>query len=185
MGGRPAAGKTGTTDDQLEAWFVGYTPELACSVYVGWDNREQSLPGTGGSVAGPIWAHFMAEALREKPHTEWSAPKGVVWAEVCDETGLLARWWCPDTHYEVFLERALPERERLPHFLGRRDSAYEPPSGASAQTVPIIAISETVPPDRVLEKLPPSTGEPDSPYLPPVDFEELLRRLFPNGLRIP
>ncbi len=185
LGGRPAAGKTGTTDDQLEAWFVGYTPELACSVYVGWDNREQSLPGTGGSIAGPIWAHFMAEALRGKPHTEWSAPRGVVWAEVCDETGLLASWWCTKTHYEVFLERALPERERLPHFLGGWGSTFEPPPGVSQGAVPIIAPSEAVPPDRVLKKAPTTIGEPETPYLPPLDFEELLRRLFPNGLPIP
>lgn len=185
LGGRPAAGKTGTTDDQLEAWFVGYTPELACSVYVGWDNREQSLPGTGGSIAGPIWAHFMAEALRGQPHRDWPAPDGVVWAEVCDESGLLASWWCTNTHYEVFLERALPKRERFPHFPGDLFGSSTSSPGAQGNPVPIIAAAETVPPDKVLKRPSHITVEPQIPFLPPVDFDELLRRLFPDGLPIP
>lgn len=184
LGGRPAAGKTGTSDDQLDAWFVGYTQELACSVYVGWDNREESLPGTGGAIAGPIWAHFMAESLKGRPHTEWSAPNGVVWAEVCEETGLLANWWCLNTHYEVFLQRALPRRETFPHLPGGFGSTPAQPD-AQAEQVPIIAAREAISPDKVLEKPFANVGEPESPHIPPLDFGDLLKRLFPDGFPIP
>ena len=111
LGDRPAAGKTGTTDDQLEGWFVGYTPELACAVYVGYDHREKSLPATGAAVAGPIWADFMGNALKGAPVVEWTVPSNVVWAEVCDETNLLAGPYCPTRHYEVFLRGSLPETD--------------------------------------------------------------------------
>lgn len=102
IGARPAAGKTGTSDGQLEAWFVGYTKEISCAVYVGWDNRERALPGTGGSVAGPIWASFVSNALAGKPYKTWDMPEGLTWKEVCNETGFLAGETCADTHQELF-----------------------------------------------------------------------------------
>ena len=102
LGNRPVAGKTGTTDDELEAWFVGYTKDLACSVYVGWDNREKSLTGTGAAVAGPVWAAFMGAAHRNIPVSDWALPENVIWAPVCSETGLLAGPTCYRRHYEVF-----------------------------------------------------------------------------------
>lgn len=114
LGTRPAAGKTGTSDDQLEAWFVGYTRDLACTVYVGYDHREQSLSGTGGSIAGPVWASFMANALKDTPVRDWAAPSSVTWAETCDETGLLAGPGCISRHYEVFLRNALPPVHTAP-----------------------------------------------------------------------
>lgn len=108
LGSRPVAGKTGTTDNQLEAWFVGYSRDLACTVYVGWDNRERSLSGTGGGIAGPIWADFMGTALQNTPVKDWPVPSNVTWAEVCDQSGLLAGPNCRSRHYEVFLRAALP-----------------------------------------------------------------------------
>jgi len=117
LGGRPAAGKTGTTDGLLEAWFVGYTKELACAVYIGWDNREKALPGTGGSLAGPIWASFMGQALRNEPFKDWDPPENVVWAEVCDKSGCLASLTCFSRHYEVFKRDALPPLCRENHLL--------------------------------------------------------------------
>jgi 1A family penicillin-binding protein len=102
LGNRPAAGKTGTSDDQLEAWFVGYTKELSCAVYVGWDDRDKSLSGTGGAVAGPVWASFMGNALSGKPVQNWPMPDSLSWEKVCDETGQKANITCFKWHYEIF-----------------------------------------------------------------------------------
>ena len=102
IGGRPAAGKTGTSDGQLEAWFVGYTRELSCAVYVGWDNREQSLPGTGGRVAGPIWGSFVSMALAGRPYKGWPMPDGLYKETICNETGLIAGEECTDVREELF-----------------------------------------------------------------------------------
>ena len=61
--GRPAAGKTGTTDNLREAWFVGYTPDLVAAVYVGYDDKSRVVGLTGADVAAPIWADFIRGAL--------------------------------------------------------------------------------------------------------------------------
>jgi 1A family penicillin-binding protein len=116
LGDWPVAAKTGTTDDELEAWLVGYTKNLACSVYVGWDNREKSLPGTGAAVAGPVWAAFMGAAHRNIPVSDWTLPNNVTWAAVCSDTGLLAGPTCFRRHYEVFRKDALPPVDSTNHF---------------------------------------------------------------------
>jgi len=65
---RPAAGKTGTTNDQRDAWFVGFTPDLLAAVWVGFDDMHKLGRGeTGGKVAAPIWADFMAKAMAGRP----------------------------------------------------------------------------------------------------------------------
>ncbi|MBE3520211.1 MAG: PBP1A family penicillin-binding protein [Firmicutes bacterium] len=136
LGNRPAAGKTGTTDDHLDAWFVGYTPDLACAVYVGWDHREKPLPGTGATVAGPIWAHFMAAALANTPPRDWEVPSNVVWAPVCDKTGNLAGPTCFARHMEVFRKDMMPpvcDRNHILDFFLERGGASGTP-GASPES---------------------------------------------------
>ncbi len=76
--GRPAAGKTGTTNDYDDAWFVGYTPELLTGVWVGRDDHDPLGDGeTGGKVAAPIWLEFMKEAMKDRPITDFPIPPGV------------------------------------------------------------------------------------------------------------
>jgi penicillin-binding protein 1A len=76
--GRPAAGKTGTTNDYDDAWFVGYTPELVTGVWVGRDDHDPLGDGeTGGKVAAPIWLEFMKEAMKDRPITDFPIPPGV------------------------------------------------------------------------------------------------------------
>lgn len=75
--GRPAAGKTGTTDRLVSAWFVGYTPQLVAAVYIGNDDRTP-VGGTGGVVAAPVWKAFMEEALAGEPPLDFPVPDGVV-----------------------------------------------------------------------------------------------------------
>lgn len=65
--GRPVAGKTGTSNDQMDAWFIGFTPEWACGVWVGFDQKKQIGPKeTGGVVSAPIWLYFMRDFLKKR-----------------------------------------------------------------------------------------------------------------------
>jgi penicillin-binding protein 1A len=90
--GRPVAGKTGTSNDFQDAWFVGYTPELLVGVWVGYDEkRSLGEKETGGRVAAPIWLDFMQKALGETPVHDFSLPKGVVFVHIDPRTGLRAR----------------------------------------------------------------------------------------------
>ena len=96
----PAAGKTGTTNDFNDAWFVGFTPKLVTGVWVGFDQPRTILPnGFAGDVAVPLWAKFMKAATgNDKP--EWfRAPAGVTTASVCRLSGKLATEGCE--HVEV------------------------------------------------------------------------------------
>jgi penicillin-binding protein 1A len=90
--GRPAAGKTGTTNDSSDAWFIAFTPELSAGVWVGYDDRSVKLGNnvTGGQIATPIWTDFMRAALRGKTIRQFEQPKGIEWASVDANTGLLA-----------------------------------------------------------------------------------------------
>jgi penicillin-binding protein 1A len=88
--GRPIAGKTGTTNDHTDAWFVGFSPEIATGVWVGFDqNRLLGRGETGGRAALPIWIDFMGKALAQRPVTEFETPPGVVFAPI-DGSGALA-----------------------------------------------------------------------------------------------
>jgi penicillin-binding protein 1A len=79
---RPAAGKTGTTNNFIDAWFIGYTPELIAGVWVGYDNEKSLGPHkTGGKVATPIWLKFMKKALAEKPIRDFPIPKGIIFTK--------------------------------------------------------------------------------------------------------
>jgi membrane peptidoglycan carboxypeptidase len=161
LGGRPGAGKTGTTDDHLDAWFVGYTRDLACAVYVGWDHREKSLPGTGATVAGPVWAHFMAAALANTPPRDWKVPSDVVWAAVCDETGKLAGPTCFSRHMEVFRKDAVPpvcDRNHILDFFLRKGN-----STGTVNPVPDIRPREAPPLPLPGEDLLPERQSPVAP----------------------
>jgi len=75
--GRPAAGKTGTTNDSKDAWFVGFTPDLVTGVWVGFDADRTLGKATGGKLAAPIWTDFMEQALEGRPIRELPVPEGV------------------------------------------------------------------------------------------------------------
>lgn len=104
---RPAAVKTGTTNDFRDAWTIGYTPQLVTGVWVGnTDNSPmENLPGSRG--AAPIWKAFMSWALHEQPIETWPRPGGISQLTVCDTSGLLATSLCPSTT-EYFIEGTEP-----------------------------------------------------------------------------
>jgi penicillin-binding protein 1A len=86
--GRPVAAKTGTTDQFMDAWFIGYTPELIAGVWVGFD-EERSLGEneTGARAASPIWVNFMAKILKDKPKKEFPIPEGIEFIKIDPKTG--------------------------------------------------------------------------------------------------
>ena len=105
----PAAGKTGTTDDYTDAWFVGYTPNLVTGVWVGFDRKQKIGPGmTGAAAALPVWVDVMAAATKGKAPQEFPVPSGVVSVLICTQTGLLANPACPETELELFHEGVQP-----------------------------------------------------------------------------
>ncbi|MFN4141318.1 penicillin-binding protein 1A [Aestuariivirga sp.] len=76
--GKPVAGKTGTSNEERDAWFIGYTPDLVVGTYVGYDNpRPMGKGRTGGELVAPIVAEFMQMALRDKPATPFRVPRGI------------------------------------------------------------------------------------------------------------
>lgn len=109
---RPAAGKTGTTNDLYDAWFVGYTPEYITGVWVGSDALSPlGRSETGAVAAGPIWLDFMQQALENKPVRDFPVPEeGIEYAEIDAETGLLAIPESKKTILECFKEGTSPAR---------------------------------------------------------------------------
>jgi penicillin-binding protein 1B len=97
---RPCAGKTGTTEEGRDAWFVGYTPGLAAGVWVG-DDRNRPLKLTGAKDALPVWAAFMKE-VAEGPAEPFIQPQGLVTVSIDPASGLKARSGCPQRRDEVF-----------------------------------------------------------------------------------
>jgi len=100
-----AAGKTGTTDEYADAWFIGFTPDVTCGVWVGFDKKKMIFSGaTGGSVAAPIWADFMKTVRPDSLSSDsFPVPDSIVTAAVCEQTGQLATPACPSVRYEVFI----------------------------------------------------------------------------------
>ena len=88
--GRPAAGKTGTTNDSMDAWFVGFTPDLVVGVWVGFDAKRTLGSYTGGRAATPIWTEFMERALADRPVRDFDKPDDVTLVKIDPATGLLA-----------------------------------------------------------------------------------------------
>jgi penicillin-binding protein 1A len=106
-------GKTGTTNDNRDAWFVGFTPTLVAAVWVG-DDARRPLGGRawGASLAAPIWADFYRTGWEDREEGDgWSAPRGLVQVTIDAETGLLAGRFCPLTRVEWFREGTEPDRE--------------------------------------------------------------------------
>jgi penicillin-binding protein 1A len=129
--GRPLAGKTGTTDDCTDAWFIGYTPDLVVGVWVGFDTKKSlGSRETGAQAALPIWMSFMGDAFRDAPPVPFPEVDGVSHATVDRATGLRAveTAGCIEAIRETYIEGTEPTRDcsreeharlRLPWVLAR------------------------------------------------------------------
>ena len=108
--GRPVAGKTGTTNEFRDAWFIGYSPEIICGVWVGFDDYTRTLgPGEAGAKAAePIWLDFMGKALAGKPAHNFPVPDSIEFARIDEKTGLLASSCSNDTRIEAFIAGTAP-----------------------------------------------------------------------------
>ncbi|HTG01084.1 MAG TPA: PBP1A family penicillin-binding protein [Nitrospirota bacterium] len=109
--GRPVAGKTGTTNDYRDAWFVGYTPNLVAGVWVGYDDQQSLGPKqTGARVALPIWIEFMKKALAYRTADDFTAPSSITFKQIDPRTGLLSTDRCKLSIREAYITGTEPHR---------------------------------------------------------------------------
>lgn len=113
---RPAAGKTGTTQEYADAWFVGFTPQLTAGVWVGFDNKVvhfTTSDGQGGRAAAPIWARFMKYVYEDNkiglPLKYFTQPEGIERDSICTESKKIATPFCPEKEEEVFNKKYRPD----------------------------------------------------------------------------
>ena len=100
---RDVAGKTGTTNDEKDAWFVGYTPDLVAGLYIGYDTPTPlGRGGTGGALSAPLFNDFMQEAVKGTPPSKFIVPEGMVMIPVNRKTGMQASQGDPDMIMEAF-----------------------------------------------------------------------------------
>jgi 1A family penicillin-binding protein len=106
---RPAAGKTGTTNDYRDVWFIGYTPQMITGVWAGYDKPKPMGRGfTGGAICAPIWGRFMRQALTNKPVVEFPKPDSVISVQIDPVTGYLAAPDCPKKREEFYIAGTQP-----------------------------------------------------------------------------
>ena len=131
---RPAAAKTGTTNDFRDAWTIGYTPQIATGVWVGNSGNEamEHVPGSQG--AGPIWHDFMERVLEGMPVEEFERPPGFEEVEVCSVSGMLPTEHCSHKVKEIFIEGTAPTAYcnvhqvfRVNRETGKLATVYTPP----------------------------------------------------------
>ncbi|MDX9745532.1 MAG: PBP1A family penicillin-binding protein [Syntrophales bacterium] len=119
---RPVAGKTGTTNDNRDAWFIGFTPSLVTGVWVGFDRKETlRREEVGGRAAAPIWLYFMEKALQSYPVEVFPVPEGIVFVKIDPGTGLPAGPAAGSTVFEAFLDGTVPDDDTVMN----TDPSYE------------------------------------------------------------
>ncbi|HAG50975.1 MAG TPA: hypothetical protein DCL42_06520, partial [Deltaproteobacteria bacterium] len=107
--GRPAAGKTGTTNNLNDAWFIGFTPDIIAGAWIGYDDeRPLGHMETGARAALPIWLKFMQKAAADTPVKNFQTPEGVVFAKIDKLTGMPATNATERVLFEVFKEGTAP-----------------------------------------------------------------------------
>jgi penicillin-binding protein 2D len=124
----PAAGKTGTTNDNIDGWFVGYTKHIACGVWVGLDQpKPLGRAWTGGKAALPIWAEFMIAAHRDLPREEFRIPNGIITEKICNrDPYLLWNSECGEDYLqEVYIAGTEPKEFCECTEGGKQDSEFD------------------------------------------------------------
>jgi penicillin-binding protein 1A len=144
--GKPLGGKTGTTNDEKDAWFIGFSPDIAMGVFIGYDNPQPMGHGeTGGELAAPIFADFFKLALKDKPGTPFRTPPDIRMVMVNKHTGLRTDRNDPDAIEEYFKPGTEPAEGTYPVAEGgdqgggwgapqqQAPSGWGPPGGGPAQ----------------------------------------------------
>lgn len=161
---RPAAAKTGTTNENVDLWFIGYTPDLVTCIFIGNDNRKP-IEGYGSSTAGPMWAEYMEKVLKDRSKQEFSVPANVETGVLIDVfTGLLATERCEYVELDAFAKGTKPTR-------------YAPCALPPKQITPKIPLTPLIPeepPTQPMEPILPERPEevpveptPTTPEVPP------------------
>lgn len=122
----PAAGKTGTTDDYTDGWFIGYTPEIVVGVWTGFDEKvKMGNDMTGARAALPTWTDIMKGWYHDHPGAPFAEPEGIVHRVICEESGALSVSTCTKIRREVFVagteprtycERGITSIDDLPNY---------------------------------------------------------------------
>lgn len=172
-GGRPAAVKTGTTDNVKDFWTMGYTPELVAGVWMGNADNTALRGGFSGTTTGPIWEKFMAAALAGEPITPFPRPSGVVTVTVCASTGSTNTRGCSATRQEVFVrgqtgttQGALYTTVRIDKATGLLATEHTPPENIEERTylnVPQEAREYAQEQGRTIEAPPTQFSPPPTP----------------------
>jgi penicillin-binding protein 1A len=136
--GRPIAGKTGTSSDYADAWFIGYNPSLLTEVWVGFDDKTSlGTNETGARAALPIWISFMEQSLRNTPIESFKPPQGITLIKVNIETGKPSEGGPPqETVMEAFIDGSIPREKEIPEREGPVSGA--PVRGRSSQDPPLL-----------------------------------------------
>lgn len=109
---RPVAGKTGTTNDLFDAWFIGFTPSLVTGVWVGYDDlKPLGRHETGSRAASPVFLYFMEKVLESEPEESFAPPEGIVFANIDPETGMSVKKKLPNSVVQCFVEGTEPFEE--------------------------------------------------------------------------
>jgi len=142
--GRPMAGKTGTSNDSKDTWFIGFSPDLVCAVFVGFDEPfEMGEHETGAVAAAPIFKEFMAEALKGKPTVPFRVPPGIRLVRVDARSGRPAQLGDSNVIYEAFKPGTVPDGGEEETVLDNGMVTEPDAANASGPTIPS-ADSETV-----------------------------------------
>ena len=150
----PQAGKTGTSDDFRNAWFIGFTPSIVAGVWFGNDDDSPMNHVVGGSLPAPIWAAFMKQILPSLPKDDWTVPDGIVEQSVCTTAA------CDDSRPEVFIRGTEPDAGAAPATApAEQPSPAAGAPGASGAPGPTPAVPAAVSPA-------PATAPPAHAVLP-------------------
>jgi penicillin-binding protein 1A len=162
----PLAGKTGTSNDYKDVWFVGFSPDLVAGVYVGFDTPRSLGEGeSGGVVAAPIFRDFMAVALENAPKTPFRTPPGVRLVPVDGETGALARQGDYGMIWEAFRPGTEPTRFDVP--TDDDDAVYQPVNDRPRSGISIGGPFEQAPSQSPTVVPPETGGLAPTPAAPP------------------
>ena len=131
---RPVAAKTGTTNSWLDAWTMGFTPQLAVGVWTGNSDNKPMKLADGSITAAPIFNKVLAKGVEGLPAQGWTEPPGITKARVCLPSGLLPTPDCPQTTTDLFLAGHVPKQPdnmyqafEINAANGKRASACTPP----------------------------------------------------------
>jgi penicillin-binding protein 1A len=173
--GRPQAGKTGTAEDNADAWFVGFTPDLVTAVWVGYPQGRITMGGmTGGSTPATIWADFMSQALDGVPPTPFpnteEASRGdqreseSITVTICDGSGMLATPNCPNTHQQTYRRGEEPSSycsihneqnsRKVPNVVGMGSSGAQSALQSAGYSVSVVSQTSTQPSGTVVGQSP-------------------------------